>query len=144
MSETSGQPDGRDPLGRDTIPKFFAYNAQHRRDRPAMREKALGIWQTWSWGEVDARVRDLAGGLAALGLKRGDKVTIIGDNRPELYWAMAASQSLGAIPVPVYQDSVADEIQYVIEHAEARFAVVENQEQVDKLLSILDRLPMLE
>jgi long-chain acyl-CoA synthetase len=144
MSETSGKPDGRDPLGRDTIPKFFAYNAQHRRDRPAMREKDLGIWQTWTWGEVDIRVRELTGGLAALGFRRGEKLAIIGDNRPELYWAMAATQALGGIPVPVYQDSVADEIQYVIDHAEARFAVVENQEQVDKLLSIRDRLPLLE
>ncbi|WP_341913555.1 AMP-binding protein [Ferrovibrio terrae] len=144
MSETSVRPDGRDPLGRDTIPKFFAYNAQHRRDRPAMREKDLGIWQTWTWGEVDAKVRDMVGGLAAMGFRRGDKLTIIGDNRPELYWAMAATQALGGIPVPVYQDSVADEIQYVIDHAEARFAIVENQEQVDKLLSIRDRLPGLE
>ncbi|WP_341898381.1 AMP-binding protein [Ferrovibrio terrae] len=144
MSETSARPDGRDPLGRDTIPKFFAYNAQHRRDRPAMREKDLGIWQTWTWGEVDIKVRDMVGGLAAMGFRRGDKLTIIGDNRPELYWAMAATQALGGIPVPVYQDSVADEIQYVIDHAEARFAIVENQEQVDKLLSIRDRLPGLE
>src|SRR3546814_9496961 len=93
-----------------------------------MREKDLGIWQSWTWGEVAVRVADLAGGLAALGFRRGDKLALIGDNRPELYWAMAAVQALGGIPVPVYQDSVADEIQYVIEHAEARFALAENQE----------------
>lgn len=144
MSETSGRPDGRDPLGRDTIPKFFAYNAQHRRDRPAIREKDLGIWQTWTWGEVAGKVRHLACGLATLGFRRGEKLAIIGDNRPELYWAVAATQALGGIPVPIYQDSVADEIQYVIDHAEVRFAVAENQEQVDKLLSIKDRLPRLE
>jgi long-chain acyl-CoA synthetase len=131
-------------LGRDTIPKFFAYNAQHRRDRPAIREKDLGIWQTWTWGEVGGKVRHLACGLAALGFRRGDKLAIIGDNRPELYWSVAATQALGGVPVPIYQDSVADEIQYVIDHAEARFAVAENQEQVDKLISIKDRLPKLE
>ena len=144
MSETSAAADGRDPLGRDTIPKYIAYNAQHRRDRPAMREKDLGIWQSWTWGEVAGKVRQLACGLAAAGLRRGDKCAIIGDNRPELYWTLGATQALGAVPVPIYQDSVADEVQYVIEHAEARFAVAENQEQVDKLLSIKDRLPRLE
>lgn len=144
MSETSAVADGRDPLGRDTIPKFIAYNAQHRRDRPAMREKDLGIWQSWTWGEVDSRIRQLACGLAASGFRRGDKLAIIGDNRPELYWAVAAAQVLGGVPVPVYQDSVADEVQYVIDHAEACFAIAENQEQVDKLMSVKDRLPKLE
>lgn len=144
MSEKSALPDGRDPLGRDTIPKFLAYNAVHRRDLPAMREKDLGIWQSWTWGEVAGRVRDMAGGLAALGFRRGDKLAIVGDNRPELYWAVGAAQALGGIPVPIYQDSVAEEMQFVIDHAEVRFALAENQEQVDKLLSIRDRLPRLE
>jgi len=136
--------NGVDPLGRDTVPKFLVYNAQHRRNRPAMREKDLGIWQTWSWGEVAAEVEAIAGGLKAMGLRRGDKMGIIGDNRPQLYWTLAAIQSLGAIPVPIYQDSVADEVQYVVEHAEARFVLAENQEQVDKLLAVRDRLPALE
>jgi len=138
------RPDGRDPLGRDTVPKFLLHNAVHRRDRPAMREKDLGIWQTWSWGDVAREVRHMACGLAAAGFQRGDKLAIIGDNRPELYWALAATQSLGGVPVPIYQDSVADEVQYVVEHAEARFALAENQEQVDKLLAVRDRLPRLE
>ncbi len=138
------KPDGRDPLGRDTIPKFLAYNAEHRRDRAAMREKYLGIWQSWTWGEVAANVEAIAGGLKELGLRRGDKMAIIGDNRPQLYWTLGAVQALGAVPVPIYQDSVADEVQYVVEHAEARFALAENQEQVDKLLSVRDRLPKLE
>lgn len=144
MTEKSAMPDGRDPLGRDTVPKFLVYNAQHRRDRPAMREKDLGIWQSWTWGQVAENVRNMACGLAALGFRRGDRLALIGDNRPELYWAVAAVQSLGGIPVPIYQDSVADEVQYVIDHAEARFALAENQEQVDKLLSIRERLPRLE
>lgn len=128
----------------DTFPKLLAHNASTRGDRPANREKDLGIWQTWSWQHVHDEVRALACGLSALGLKRGDKLAIIGDNRPQLYWAMTAAQAMGGVPVPVYQDSVADEMAYVLEHAECRFAVVENQEQVDKILEIRDRLPNLE
>ncbi len=127
----------------DTFPKLLAHNAVARGDRPAMREKDLGIWQSWSWADVAAEVRALACGLAALGCGRGDKVAIIGDNRPRLYWSMVAAQAVGAVPVPMYQDSVADELCYVIEHAEARFAIVEDQEQIDKLLEIKDRCPHL-
>lgn len=123
----------------DTFPKLLLDNARTRADLPAIREKDYGIWLTWSWAEVAVEVRALACGLAALGLKRGDKIAIIGDNRPRLYWTMTAAQALGAIPVPLYQDSVADEMVYVIEHAEARFAVAENQEQVDKMLEIRRR-----
>jgi long-chain acyl-CoA synthetase len=119
-------------------------NASVYATRPAFREKHLGIWQTWTWADVRDEVRALAVGLERIGLKRGDTVAIIGDNRPHLYWTFTAAQSLGAVPVPLYQDSVADEMAYVLEHAEVRFAVVENQEQVDKLLSIADRLPRLE
>ena len=120
----------------DTFPKLLARNAARRGARPAMRFKNYGIWQTWSWAEVASEVRALARGLAGLGVARGDRVAIIGDNRPRLYWTVAAAQSLGAVPVPVYQDSVADEVAYVLEHAGARFAVVEDQEQVDKLLGV--------
>jgi len=127
----------------DTFPKLLAHNAGARGDRPAMREKDLGIWQSWSWADVAAEVRALACGLKALGCARGDKVAIIGDNRPRLYWSMVAAQAVGAVPVPMYQDSVADELSYVIEHAEARFAIVEDQEQIDKLLEIKDRCPHL-
>ena len=128
---------------RDTFPKLLIDNAAHRRDRPAMREKDLGIWQTWSWGEVAEIVRDFALGLQTLGFVAGDKVAVIGANRPRLYWTFAAVQSLGGVPVPVYKDSVADEMAYVLEHAEVGFVVVEDQEQVDKVLSITDRLPNL-
>ena len=128
----------------DTLPKLLLENARVRGDRPASREKDYGIWLSWTWRQVADEIRALACGLAALGVKRGDKVTICGDNRPHLYWSMTAVQVLGAIPVPVYQDSVPDEMQYVYEHAEAKFAIVENQEQVDKLLEIRDRTPALE
>ena len=108
-----------------------------------MREKAFGIWQTWTWRQVLDEVRKFAIGLEAMGLKAGDTVAIIGDNRPRLYWTFVAAQSLGAVPVPVYQDSVAEEMAFVLAHAEVTMAVVEDQEQVDKLLAISDRLPSL-
>ncbi len=120
----------------DTFPKLLQYNARERGQMPAMREKALGIWQTWNWAESAKEIRSLACGLKALGCNAGDKLAIIGDNRPRLYWSMAAAQSIGAIPVPVYQDMVADELGYVLDHAEIRFAIAEDQEQVDKLLLI--------
>ncbi len=128
---------------RDTFPKLLIDNAEARRDRPAMREKDYGIWQTWTWSEVADEVRDFALGLQRLGLEPGDKVAVIGSNRPRLYWTFAAVQSLGAVPVPVYKDSVADEMAFVLEHAEVVFAVVEDQEQADKVLSVVDRLPAL-
>jgi long-chain acyl-CoA synthetase len=120
----------------DTFPKLLLANALSIGARPAMREKDYGIWQTWSWAQVLEQVREIAGGLANVGLKRGDKIAVVGDNRPQLYWAMSAAQMLGGIPVPVYQDAVADEMGFVIDHAEANIAVAEDQEQVDKLLLI--------
>jgi|TARA_B110000263_G_scaffold127968_1_gene111349 long-chain acyl-CoA synthetase len=128
----------------ETFPRCLLDQAQRNAEKPAIREKYLGIWQTWTWREVSDEVRSLACGLAAKGFKRGDKLALIGDNRPRLYWSMSAAQCLGGIPVPMYQDSVADELQFVVEHAEVRFAVAENQEQVDKLLEIKDRCPNLE
>jgi long-chain acyl-CoA synthetase len=128
----------------DTVPKLLLRNAAEFGGRAAMRHKDLGIWQSWSWADVRAQVRDLALGLRKLGFERGDAVAIVGSNRPRLYWTFAAVQSLGGIPVPVYQDSVADEMVYVLDHAEVRFAVVEDQEQVDKVQSVLSQLPRLQ
>ena len=106
------------------MPKLLLRNADAYGDRPAMRHKDFGIWQTWTWAQLRDEVRAFAVGLRKLGLERGDTVAIIGDNRPRLYATFAAVQSLGGIPVPVYQDSVADEMAYVLEHAEVKFAVV--------------------
>ena len=128
---------------RDTFPKLLLANAEAMADRPAMREKDLGIWQTWTWSDVAEEVRDFALGLQKLGLQPGEKVAVVGANRPRLYWTFAAVQSLGGVPVPVYKDSVADEMAYVLEHAEVAFAVTEDQEQTDKVLSVSDRLPAL-
>jgi long-chain acyl-CoA synthetase len=117
----------------DTFPKLLARNARVRGGRTAFRHKDLGIWQSWTWGEVYETVRAYAAGLKALGLTRGGKIAIVGQNRPRLYWTMAAAQWLGAVPVPVYADSVADEMAYVLAHAEVTHAAVQDQEQVDKL-----------
>jgi long-chain acyl-CoA synthetase len=127
----------------DTFPKLLMENAARIGDRPASREKDLGIWQTWTWSQVADEVRALACGLVAIGFQRGDKLIIVGDNRPRLYWAMTAAQAVGGVPVPVYQDSVAREMTFVVDHAEASFALAEDQEQVDKLLEIMETVPRL-
>jgi len=127
----------------DTIPKLLVHNAVRFSARPAMRHKDLGIWQSWTWKDVLEEVRALALGLEALGLRRGDKLAVIGANRPRLYWAMCAAQALGAVPVPHYADSVAEEMAYVLDHAEVSIAVVQDQEQVDKILSVAERLTRL-
>jgi len=124
----------------DTFPKLLLRNAEYLADRPAMREKEFGIWQTWTWSEVLDEVRAFALGLKKMGLKRGDSIAIIGDNRPRLYWTFLAAQSLGAVPVPVYQDAVADEMVYVLKHAKVSFVMAENQEQVDKILTVSDKV----
>ena len=127
----------------DTFPKLLLDLAKRLGDRPAIREKDYGVWQTWTWHQVEQEIRALACGLAARGFRRGDKLAIVGDNRPRLYWGMAAAQCLGGVPVPAYQDAVAEEMQYVLDHAEAHFALVEDQEQVDKILEVKDRCPQL-
>jgi len=128
----------------DTFPKLLVRNAQVFGARPAMRHKDLGIWQTWTWAEVLDIVRAYAVGLHRLGLKRGETIAIVGANRPKLYWSVMAAQMLGAIPVPVYADAVADELAYVLAHADVRFAAVEDQEQVDKIQSVSERVPKLQ
>jgi long-chain acyl-CoA synthetase len=119
-----------------TFPRRLLDHAQQRGARPAFREKYLGIWQTWSWSQVNAEVRALACGLAALGFARGMNLAIIGDNRPRLYWAMLAAQCLGGVPVPLYQDAPSADMAHVLNDADIEFAVVEDQEQVDKLLEL--------
>ncbi len=138
VGTTTGARDGL-----QTFPRLLFHHAQVRGNAPAIREKDLGIWQTWTWSDVAERVRALASGLAALGFKRGDNLAIIGDNRPHLYMMMSAAQCLGGVPVPFYQDAVADEMLFVLQDAAIRFAAVEDQEQVDKLLDVRDQVPLL-
>ena len=126
-----------------TLPRLLQRNARELGDRPAIREKDRGIWQTWTWREYHDQVRDLALGLAALGFRRGDRLSVIGDNRPRLYWGQVAAQALGGVPVPVYQDSIAKELAYVWNHAEVSVILAEDQEQVDKILALRAELPAL-
>ena len=126
-----------------TFPRLLLWHAQKRPRQSAFREKDLGIWQTTSWLQASQEVRALACGLAARGFRRGMNLAVVGDNRPRLYWAMAAAQCLGGIAVPLYQDAPASDMAYVLENAEIDFAVAEDQEQVDKLLEIKETMPHL-
>ena len=126
-----------------TFPHLLLKHAAERPDAPAMREKEYGIWQTHSWAAIAMLAEHIACGLSQAGLKRGEHMVIIGANRPRLYATMLAAQSLGAIPVALYQDAVGAECVFPIVNADIRFAMVEDQEQVDKLLEIRDRCPLL-
>ena len=126
-----------------TFPRLLLKHAAERASAPAMREKEYGIWQTHSWADMAALVERVACGLHQAGLRRGEHIVIVGANRPRLYATMLAAQSLGAIPVPLYQDAVAAECVFPINNAEVRFALVEDQEQVDKMLEIRESCPQL-
>ncbi len=127
----------------NTFPALLAEHAQLRGQRPAIREKRLGIWQTLTWTQVFEQVQKIAHGLIDLGVIKGQHVAVIGENRPQLYMAMMAAQSLGAIPIALYQDAVAQEMVYVLQDAAVRVVIVEDQEQVDKMLEIRDQCPAL-
>jgi long-chain acyl-CoA synthetase len=127
----------------DTLPKLLQRNAEESPGAAGIREKTRGVWQTLSWADYNDNVRDFALGLASMGFARGDKLSVVGDNRPQLYVAQLATQALGGMSVPVYQDSIASELVYVLGHAETSVIVAEDQEQVDKALSLKDKLPNL-
>ena len=126
-----------------TLPRLLQRNAREFGARPAMREKDRGIWQSQTWQQLHDEVRDVALGLAALGLRRGDKLSVIGDNRARLYCAQIAATCLGGTSVPVYQDVIARELAFVLNHAETAVVVAEDQEQVDKILALKEQLPAL-
>ncbi|MGI9333655.1 MAG: AMP-binding protein, partial [Gammaproteobacteria bacterium] len=132
------------PARLNTFPKLLLHNAERFAARHAAREKEYGIWQSWTWAELEREIRDFACGLAAMGFVAEDKLAIIGDNRPQLYGAICATQALRGVPVPMYQDAVARELAFVMDHAGARFAIAEDQEQVDKLLELMPECPKLE
>ena len=127
-----------------SIPALLARNVRLYGARPAWREKEFGIWQSWTWAEGAAEIRAIALGLLALGLNRGDHVAVIGRNRPALYWSMVAAQMCGAVPVPLYQDAVAEEMAYVLDHCGARFVICGDQEQVDKVIEVQDKIQHIE
>ena len=129
----------------DTFPKILLENLKKfGSSKAAIREKDFGIWQSYTWQDYHDHVKAFALGLASLGFKRGDKLAIIGDNRPQLYFGMAAAQSLGGVPVPLYQDAIEKELEFILEHSEAKFALAEDQEQSDKLLSLKQTIPNIE
>ena len=130
--------------GLASIPALLQRNATLYAEKTAYREKEFGIWQTWTWAETEKEIEALALGLINLGVNEGDFIAIIGRNRPYFYFAMAAAQSVGAVPVPVYNDSAADEMEYILGHCGARFAIVEDQEQVDKIIEIQEHLHQFE
>src|SRR5262249_41960771 len=118
-------------------------NAAAMAARPAMREKDLGIWQPYSWHRYWEEARDFSLGLAASGFAAGDKLAVIGENRPRLYFAQLSAMCVGGTAVPAYQDAIASELAFVLNHAEVSVVVAEDQEQVDKVLSLRDQLPHL-
>ncbi len=124
-----------------TLPQFLVRQARTRPDDPAIREKGKGIWQEWTWKEYLDHVRWIALGLMKLGLERDDKLAVISDNRPQVYWGMVAAQAAGGVPLAVYQDAIAKEVQYVIDHSDSIFILAEDQEQVDKLLELKAGIP---
>ncbi|MEM7075892.1 MAG: AMP-binding protein [Pseudomonadota bacterium] len=130
--------------GPRSIPALLKRNATESADRVAYREKELGIWQSWTWAETEQEIEALALGLLNLGVNEGDFIAIVGRNRPYFYWSMVAAQCVGAVPVPVYQDSATEEMAYVLDHCGARFAIVEDQEQVDKIIEIQEQLHQFE
>jgi len=138
------QPTGDPSAVQTTFVRLMLEHAARRPDAAALREKEYGIWQTTTWTQLAERVRCLACGLAAAGLKRGEHIVVIGDNRPRLTATMLAAQALGAVPVPLYQDAAAAEFVFPINNADVRFAIVEDQEQVDKLLEIRPQCARLE
>jgi long-chain acyl-CoA synthetase len=130
--------------GPQSVPALLHRNARDFANAPAYREKEYGIWQTWTWAQTLEEVEALALGLLDLGVAEGDFIAIIGRNRPKLYWSMVAAEMLGAVPVPLYQDAVAEEMAYVLNHCGARFVIAGDQEQVDKVIEIREQLPDFE
>jgi len=125
-----------------TFPRLLERNAVLFGARKvAMREKEFGIWQEFTWTEYREHVKYFSLGMVSMGLARGDKVAIIGDNRPEWVWAEVAAQAAGAVPLGLYQDSTLKEVAYVIDHSDATFVIAEDQEQVDKILDMKEQLP---
>ncbi|MBW2117720.1 MAG: AMP-binding protein [Deltaproteobacteria bacterium] len=128
-----------------TIPQLFLSQCKrYGRKKVAMREKEFGVWLPYTWQDYHDKVKYLCLGMISLGLKKGDKVAMIGDNRPEGVWAEMAAMCAGAIPVWLFQDCMMEEVKYIIDHSDSRFFVGETQEEVDKALAIMPDCPKLE
>ncbi len=127
-----------------SLPALLERNVEKFAGRSAYREKEFGIWQEWTWADAKEEITNLALGLLILGIERGDHVAIIGRNRPAHYWAMVAAQMCGAVPVPLYQDAVTEEMAYVLDHCHARFVIAGDQEQVDKVIEVQEKVHHIE
>lgn len=132
------------PAHMDTVPKAFVHTARQQHGQVGMRKKRLGIWQEYTWGESLQNVTDLALGLLSLGLKRGDKVAIIGENDPEFYWTQYAVQAIGGVTIAIFTDANLQEMEYIVNHSEAVFLFAHDQEQVDKAFELRDQLPNIQ
>ncbi len=130
-------------MSEDTLPKLLMANFRKDPSRVAVRKKDLGIWNRYSWGACYQGVKSFALGLHCLGFQSGDKVSIVGDNDPEWYWAELAAQALGGAAVGLYIDVIPSEVRYIVDHSDSAFAVVKDQEQCDKFLHVIDELPRL-
>ena len=126
--------------GLQSLPALLHRNATQFGNAPAYREKEFGIWQCWTWAEAAAEIRAMALGFLEIGVEKGDHIAVIGRNRPAHYWSMVAAQMVGAVPVPFYQDAVAEEMTYVMEHCGAKYIVCGDQEQVDKVIEIQEKV----
>ena len=124
-----------------TIPQLILQNREKWGDRPAMCMKEFGIWQRYSWNEYCEKVKYFSLGLICLGLEKGDIVCIIGDNEPEWFWGEFAVQSAGGITTGIFVDSIPSEVKYIVTHSGAKFAIANDQEQVDKFLEIRKEIP---
>ena len=136
MKAVSGVPE--------SVPALLARNVAQFGSKPAYREKEFGIWQTWTWAEAAEEIQAIAYGYLALGVQKGDHVAIVGRNRPAMYWSMVAAMKVGAVPVPMYQDAVAEEMTYALDHSGARFVVCGDQEQVDKVIEVQETVHQIE
>ncbi len=130
-------------LAGDTLPKLLLENYRRRPSRVAMRKKDLGIWNPYTWEDCYVNVKFFALGLREMGFGRGDKISIVGDNEPEWYWAELAAQALGGASVGLYIDVIPSEVRYIVDHSDSTFAVAKDQEQVDKFLEVMDQLPKI-
>lgn len=141
---SSNIPEYADIKSLDTFPKVLAYNARNWPKEVAMREKEFGIWQEFTWQDYNDRVKWMTVGMRALGLGQGDVVGIIGENRPEWVWAEIAAHALRGMSVGLYQDSLHEEVAYLITYSGARILIAEDEEQCDKLLELGDDIPTVE
>jgi long-chain acyl-CoA synthetase len=143
MTSVDQSPSSIAAMGNSSFPRLLFEHATARPQGAALREKEYGIWQTLTWSDLKDQVEALAAGLKSLGFARGQNLALIGDNRPRLYAMMIAVQSLGGVPVPLYQDAVAQEMVFVFQNAEIAFVMVEDQEQVDKMLEISQQCSLI-